>query len=85
MGYITTHAVQSFVRTKKGRIGRLETRPCSTAEGATRLAQRLVEQGSVLGAQAFTQETNTVTGECEELRFIGTFGMVCDPEDEIPF
>lgn len=85
MGQITTHAVQSFVRTKKGRIGRLETRSCSSPEGSTRLAQRLVEQGRVLGAQAFTQETNTLTGECESLRFIGTFGVVCDPDDEIPF
>ncbi len=85
MGLITTHAVQSFVRTKKGRIGRLETRPCSSAENATRLAQRLVERGDVLGAQAFTQETDSVTGECEALRFIGTFGTVCDPEDELPF
>lgn len=85
MGLMTTHAVQSFVRTKRGRIGHLETRPCATAEGAARLAQRLVEQGTVLGAQAFTRETNTLTGECEELHVIGTFGAVCDPEDELPF
>lgn len=49
------HLVQPYVRTKKGHISRAPLRPCSTADLAKRLAERIVASKTAVGATAFSR------------------------------
>lgn len=81
----TSHAVQPFVRTKKGRVDKGPIRPCHSAESARRLAERLVETGSAIGALAFSLHGDLDDGQFEEPEILCCVGAVPAQDSDLSF
>ena len=81
----TSHAVQPFVRTKKGRVDRGPIRPCHSAESARRLAERLVATGCAIGALAFSLHGDLDGGDFEEPEILCCVGSVPAEDGDLPF
>lgn len=85
MAYAAQSLVQPYVRTKKGRVNAGEVRPCSTPEAARRLAERLVTQGSAVGALALKVGGDAEMGEYDDPEVLAVVGEVPGKEMTVPF
>jgi len=81
----TWHAVQPYVRTKTGRYDRGPLQPCQSADSARRLAERLVDNGSAVGAVALTRLVDLEEGEYADPEVLASFGEVPGEEADLPF
>ncbi|MDE4910358.1 hypothetical protein PQI07_06535 [Methylobacterium sp. 092160098-2] len=85
MALTSEHAVQPYVRTKKGRVGADHMRKCSSADAARALAERLVADGIAIGAVALTRTCDPVLGEYEDPEILVRVGAVPGNETDLPF
>ena len=85
MAQTTWHAVQAYVRTRLGRDDMAPIQPCQSAEGARRLAERLVESGSAIGAVALTRVVDIEEGEYADPEVLASFGRVPCEDVDLPF
>jgi hypothetical protein len=81
----TMHAVQPYVRTRKGRVDAGPLRMCTSAEAARVAAFRMVEFGTALGALAFSRTGDPDFGEFDEPEILATVGEVPGHDSGLPF
>lgn len=85
LAYAAQSLVQPYVRSKKGRIKIGEVRPCSSPEAARRLAERMVAQGSAVGALALRVGGDPEMGEFDDPEVLAAVGEVPAKEQNVPF
>ena len=85
MAVLSEHAVQPYVRTKKGRVSLDNIRTCPSADAARALAYRLVDNGRAIGAVAMTRTGDPALGDYDEPEILACVGAVPGEEPDLPF
>lgn len=85
MAQTSWHAVQPYVETRLGRFDMAPLHPCQSAEGARRLAERMVETGTAVGAVALTRTVDLEEGEYADPEVLAAFGRVPAEESDLPW